>query len=143
MNGYEDWLAAMPVADVKRQLSELERKADVLRVLLAQRNNATITPPPVKTLGHRPSTMRGHGRRDKILKALRGHVNGLTTAEIAAAAGNGPEDMNSVLTALSRMSTAGIIERVHKGRYRLPPNPATDALAFTPNGDERSASNEE
>lgn len=142
MGNFEDWLAAMPVEDVRRRIGELERELELLRVLDRQHRQEVrpSTPPPSTSVSPAPKpaqkvprTGRGHRlspERAAILDVIRRHPDGMAPVEVARALGKEP---NPIQTNLSRMVTAGMIVRVGTGRYRLPPEQPTEG-AHTSNG---------
>ena len=160
MDSFDGWLAAMPVADVQRQIAEIEdkmadlaRRADVLRLLVAQRNEHVhaASPPSASAVpltADWPNLVLAHGRvgrrsspeRANILRILGQRPDGASIQAIADALGKA---VNPVSTNLSRMTQAGMIERIGTGLYRLPPGPPTETPPLSVNGVERSGSDEE
>jgi len=158
MQDFDGWLAAMPVPDVRRQIAkleqgiaELERQADVLRVLLAQHPGDGPKPQraPARTTRSGTTEIIRRGRdarrrspqRDAILGVLRERPHGASPQEIATLLDK--DDTNSVGTNLSRMAKTGMVIRVSTGLYKLPPTTSTEAAPFTLAGMERSGSDEE
>lgn len=136
MGNFEDWLAAMPVEDVRRRIGELERELELLRVLDRKHRQgsrpstpspSTSVPPAQQPEQKKASGVgRGHRlspERAAILDVIRRNPEGMAPVEVARALGKEP---NPIQTNLSRMVNAGMIVRVGTGRYRLPPEQPTE-----------------
>ncbi len=130
MDGYEAWLQAMPVDDVRHRIAELERELEVMRLLERQhrqqrRPEEQATPPTTGSV-HMPSgrARRMSPEREAIVAVLQEHPEGASPAEVASALG---KEQNPIQTNMSRMVKAGQLERVEQGRYKLPPTIQTDA----------------
>lgn len=142
MANFEDWLAAMPVEDVRRRIAQLERELELLRVLDRgyQQEVRPSTPSPSASVPptHKPAqkvSRVGRGQRLSpervaILDVIRRNPEGMAPVEVARALGKEP---NPIQTNLSRMVQAGMIVRVGTGRYRLPPTEPTEG-AHSSNG---------
>jgi hypothetical protein len=144
MGSFEDWLAAMPVKDVRRRIAELEQELGLMRVLLAQHDQGSrpsepSSSPVVREPVSSPSGLarrRGRGsrvspEREAILNVLREHPDGMSPVDVARQIGKEP---NPVQTNMSRMTKAGMIVRVGTGQYRLPPTEPTVGTSASPNG---------
>jgi DNA-binding transcriptional ArsR family regulator len=155
MGSFEDWLARMPVDDVRQhiaalegKIAELERQADVMRLLVAQHDSAESRPsaPPPSAVMRRPSPRISDARtrnrradrrarrlspeREAILRVLREHPGGMAPVDVAKVLDKAP---NAVQTNLSRMTQAEMVVRVGTGLYRLPPADPTEG-AHSSNG---------
>jgi len=127
---FQAWLAAMPAGEVRRRIGELEqqiaglqREADLMRVLLTRHGDSATTPePPAPRAGARRRVRRLSPERSAIIAELGQHPSGASPNDIAHALGKPP---NAVQTNLSRMTEAGMVERISTGRYRLPPSHPT------------------
>jgi hypothetical protein len=140
MGSFEDWLATMPVEDVRHRIADLERELEVMRVLerrhrLTAPSPSTSMPPPADSPPVTPP--RGaRGRRlsperTAIIDVLRQHPDGMAPVEVASALG---KETNPIQTNMSRMTKAGMIVRVGTGQYRLPPTEPTVGTSASPNG---------
>jgi len=142
MGSFEDWLAAMPVTDVRRRIMELEQELGLMRVLLAQHDQDRPSEPssspvvrervssPAGAARRRGTGSRVSPEREAILNVLREHPDGMSPVGVAREIGKEP---NPVQTNMSRMTKAGMIVRVGTGLYRLPPPNPTEG-AHTSNG---------
>ena len=146
---FQAWLAAMPAGEVRRRIGEIEqqitglqREADLMRILLARHGGSPTSPePPESARGAHTELVAQRARRrarrlsperEAILAALGEHADGASPHDIAHALG---KPANAVQTNLSRMTEAGMVERISTGRYRLPPNhPTEGAPASSSNG---------
>jgi hypothetical protein len=137
MGNFEDWLAAMPVEDVRNRIAEIERELELLRVLDRKHRQGVrpSTPSPSVAVpapadSHPPQKMLRTGRgprlspeRRAILEVIRRNPDGMAPVEVARALGKAP---NPIQTNMSRMVQANMIVRVGTGRYQLPPDDATE-----------------
>jgi hypothetical protein len=144
MGSFEDWLAAMPVKDVRRRIAELEQELGLMRILLAQHDQGSrpsepSSSPVVREPVSSPSGVaprRGRGsrvspEREAILNVLREHPDGMSPVGVARQIGKEP---NPVQTNMSRMTKAGMIVRVGTGQYRLPSTEPTVGTSASLNG---------
>lgn len=146
MEDFQAWLAAMPVADVRRRIVDLEqqiaqlgREAEVMRLLLAQRGDDEFRPPepspsPGVRVGRSAAKRRGRRlspEREAILRVLSDYPDGASPQDIARRL---DKDANPIQTNLSRMTHAEMVERIGTGLYRLPPTHPTEGVLPSPNG---------
>jgi hypothetical protein len=129
MSSYKEWLAAMPVKDVRGRIAELEKELEVLRLLDRQHRQQNREGTKI---GHTVRRRSLSPERTAIIELIRSDPEGLSPSDVAQALGL---STNAAQTTLSRMVQANQLVRVEQGRYRLPAHvPAADVLSGTEGG---------
>jgi hypothetical protein len=155
MDSLNAWLAAMPVGDVERRITELERELALLRTLAQARQvspaaadtgstpTADVTTEALVGLGVAAVTIELPARlsreRAAILDVLSQRPERSGSPSLVGRAlrerGFDVQD-TAVQTTMSRMVKAGQLVRHGKGNYSLPPESATPALNGAAGGQE-------
>ncbi|MGD1057075.1 MAG: MarR family transcriptional regulator [Solirubrobacteraceae bacterium] len=130
MNAYEQWLAAMPVDEVRARIAELERELDALRALEYQQQQAHNLRLYRAAVAERVQQGKRRRRlspeRMAIIDLIKKNPDGVSPDDVARAIGM---THNAAQTNLSRMQQAGVVQRVAQGLYKLPPHvPAAAVL---------------
>ena len=150
MSSFDDWLAAMPpAAKIESEIAEIEARLEKLRLALRlalEGADARATPsvgfPRLRKAAQQTRKMRAE--RIAVLDVIAATPEGMTPADVAEALGI---EMNAAATRMSRMVTAGQLQRVAVGgrnTYRLPAHLTPDDLKrgktlFDPSGSEGSS----
>jgi hypothetical protein len=131
MGSFDDWLAAMPVEDVRERIAELERELQVMRLLERRHQERSGQGAGSVERRARRTPRGGRGNRlsperEAILAVVAEYPDSVGPATVARVLHErGMEtDTNAVGTNMSRMVRAGQLVRVSQGLYKLPPDNA-------------------